>query len=114
MVLFPNDTLTFYTRGTQVISGEGIVTGYGYSLYKAGVRADVQPLGQQPLELLPQGLSDLNANDRMAYVDTDPNLKSPMKAVSAKTGVEYEVLNDSPWNSHFVLYLRPLQGGQVQ
>lgn len=114
MVLFPNDTLTFYSRGTPVIDGEGIVSSYNYTLYKAGVRADVQPLGQQPIELLPQGLSDLNANDRIAFIDPDPGIAAPMKVVSAKTHRNYEVLNDSPWSTNTALILRPIQMGQVQ
>jgi hypothetical protein len=113
MVLFPNDTLSFYSRGAAVRDGEGIITSYNYTLYKA-VRADVQPLGQQGVELLTQGLSDLTANDRVAFLNYDSGIGAPMKAVSTTTGINYEVLNDSPWPGHMALILRPMQMGQVQ
>ena len=112
MVLFPNDTLTFYSRGTPTKDGEGIITGYSYILYKA-VRADVQPLGSQPVELLPQGLSNLQADDRVAFVDYDSVINPMMKVVSTKTGTSYELLQDSPWINHKFLILRPMQAGQV-
>ena len=112
MVLFPNDTLSFYSRGAAVRDGEGIITSYNYTLYKA-VKADVQPLGSQLVDLLPQGLSNLQADDRVAFIDYDAVINPMMKVVSAKPGVTFEQVQDSPWINHKFLILRPVQAGQV-
>ena len=111
MILFPNDTLTFYSRGASILNGEGIIINYNWALYKA-VPADVQATGGR-LTLEQWGLSNLSADARFAVVNFDAQIGPPMKVVSSKTGVTYTVLQSQPWPSHMELLLDPMQAGQT-
>lgn len=114
MVLFPNDKLDFYVRGTLIVNNEGGPANYQYTLYKSDVRADVQPIGADSVVAQNWGLENYTADDRIVTIDNDANIKNPMKAISQKTGIAYIVMGDQPWPRHTNLLLNPLQGGQTQ
>ncbi len=113
MVFFPNDTLTFYSRGTPVKDGEGIITSYDYTLYRA-MTADVQPAAAATEAQL-QGLSNVMSDDMIAFVDYDTGVNPVMKVTSTKfPAAPYELVQVAPWNTYRLLLLRPMQAGQVQ
>jgi len=112
MILFPNDTLDLYYRGSAILDGEGIVSSYQYALYKS-VPADIQVTGAGSVDPQMYGLSNLNADDRIAFLNLDIVVAPMMKVVSRKTGVIYEMVQDQPYSTYMIVVLRPLQAGQV-
>lgn len=113
MILFPNDRLDLYYRGTPNIDGEGIIASYNYTFYK-NVPADIQVIGGGTVNVEQWGLSNLSADDRIAFLDLDIVDAPMMKVVSQKTGLAYEMVQDQPYSSYVVVVLRPFQAGQAQ
>ncbi len=112
MVIFPNDLLAVYTRGTITHDDEGNASGYTYALAKS-VIADVQPLTQAMSAPTMWGLSDIDSDSRIATVDVDTIFNEPLKIID-QAGRAWELRGVQPWPNHYNLLMVPFQGGQTQ
>lgn len=112
MVIFPNDLLAIYTRGTITHDNEGNATGYTYAYVKSVV-ADVQPLTFQMASPSLWGLTDIDSDSKIVTVDVDTIFQEPLKIID-RAGKAWELRGVNPWPNHYNLLLVPFQGGQTQ
>ena len=85
---------------------------YTLTLTKPATPAGIQPKSLTPVELSAFGVSDINENARICFINSDPEIIELMHAQDLLTLKWYEIKATNPWPSHTELLLTPIQGGE--
>jgi hypothetical protein len=103
-------TIEIYSRTeTMNPANEGIPS-YTYTLAKS-TRASVQPINLSSTQLSQWGISDIDANSKIAFFPGQFLDGLGYVVKDLKTSAQYEVRGSNQWPNHVEMLCVPYQGG---
>lgn|SRR5512147_26778 len=103
-------TVQLYSRTESLGPGSEGIPSYTYQLV-ASPRASVQPIRLTEATLAQWGLTDIDANAKIAFIPGEFIGGELFLLKDLKTSLRYEIRGTNPWVRHTELLCIPYQGG---